>query len=186
MPFGSLAGCAACLATSLMVSVWLVLGDEKMPSVKLTSSCATLSIWAAIALALATIFSVATWKAEPARVAEREPPVPSPKNTRSVSPWMYWVSAGSRPRRSHTNCLNTVSWPCPWVTLPENKVASPARSKRISAPSKLGAPARSMVLESPNPRSLPRFFASARRAAKPLASASASAMSMFFSNSPLS
>src|SRR3977135_2778681 len=60
MPFGSLAGCAACLATSLMVSVWLVFGDEKMPSVKLTSSCATLSIWAAIAVAFTTIFSVGT------------------------------------------------------------------------------------------------------------------------------
>jgi hypothetical protein len=54
----------------------------------------------------------------------------------------------------------------------------PPRSKRISAPSVLGAAARSMVLEMPMPRSLPRFRASARRFSKPLMSASSSASCM--------
>ena len=85
------------------------------------------------------IFSVAMWNAEPAMVAEREPPVPSPKNTWSVSPCMYCTSSGSRPSRSQTICLNTVSWPWPWLIEPENSVTAPERSKRISAPSKPGA-----------------------------------------------
>src|SRR6476469_706741 len=46
--------------------------------------------------------------------------------------------------------------------------------------------ARSMVLEKPRPRSLPRLAASALRALKPFTSACASARSMFFSNSPQS
>ena len=124
--------------------------------------------------------------AEPASVAEREPPVPSPKNTSSVSPWIYCTSCGSSPSRSQTICLKAVSWPWPWLLEPENMVTLPSRSKRTSAPSRLGAPARSMVLDRPKPKSLPRFLASLLRFSKPLQSASASARSMFFSNSPQS
>jgi hypothetical protein len=51
-------------------------------------------------------------------------------------------------------------------------------------PSKLGAAARSMVLDMPRPRSLPRFFDSDLRLAKPRRRRAASAMSMPFSNSP--
>ena len=91
-------------------------------------------------------------------VAEREPPVPSPKNTLSVSPWMYSMSFGWMPSLSATICLNVVSWPWPWLMLPEKIDTVPPRSKRISAPSKLGAAARSMVLDMPSPRSLPCFF----------------------------
>ncbi len=79
-----------------------------------------------------------------------------------------------------------VSWPWPWVTLPENSVTAPDLSNRISAPSKPCAAARSMVLDMPSPRSLPRLRASLRRFSKPATSASLSAMSMLFSNSPLS
>ena len=39
---------------------------------------------------------------------------------------------------------------------PESSVAAPERSNRISAPSKPAAAARSIVLEMPSPRSLPR------------------------------
>ena len=105
MPLGRRAGLAASLAMSRMVSVRLVPGAEKMPSENFTSSASTLSIWAAMARALVTILSVATWKAELPMVAVRDPPVPSPKNTWSVSPWMYCTSRGSRPRRSQTSCL---------------------------------------------------------------------------------
>ena len=52
MPFGSFAGSMASFATSLMVSVRLVLGLEKTPSAKLMSSASTLSRWAAICFAL--------------------------------------------------------------------------------------------------------------------------------------
>ena len=45
-------------------------------------------ILAAIALPLASTFSAASVNAEPENAAEREPPVPSAKNTWSVSPWM--------------------------------------------------------------------------------------------------
>ena len=41
--------------------------------------------------------------------AEREPPVPSPKKTWSVSPCRYCTARGSSPRRSQTICLNAVS-----------------------------------------------------------------------------
>ena len=86
MFFGSLAGCAAVTATSLMVTVWLVCLLENMPSSNLTSSAGTLSRCAAIAVAFTVILSLAISIAEPPMVAEREPPVPSPKNTWSVSP----------------------------------------------------------------------------------------------------
>ena len=105
IPLGRRAGLAASLATSRMVSVRLVPGAEKMPSANFTSPASTLNMWAAIARALVTILSVATWNAELPMVAVREPPVPSPKNTWSVSPWMYCTSLGSRPSRSHTSCL---------------------------------------------------------------------------------
>ena len=78
MPFGSLAGLAAVRATSLMVMVWLVLGDENMPSSNLRSSTPTLSTCAAIFLAFSITFSAALATAEPPMAAEREPPVPSP------------------------------------------------------------------------------------------------------------
>ncbi len=71
-----------------MVSVWLLFGVENTPSANLMSATSTLSMWAAIALPLASTFSAAMVKAEPENAAEREPPVPSAKNTWSVSPWI--------------------------------------------------------------------------------------------------
>ena len=58
------------------------------------------------------------------------------------------------PSRSATICLNVVSWPWPWLMLPESIVTVPVRSKRISAPSKPAAAARSMVLDMPKPAQL--------------------------------
>ena len=89
MSFGSFAGSAAARATSCMVNVRLVFGLEKIPSAKLTSPASTPSRWAASVLALAMIFSTAPWNADPASVAERDPPVPWPKKTLSVSPCTY-------------------------------------------------------------------------------------------------
>ena len=58
-PAGILAGLAASMATSLMVMVRLVFGDENTPSAKLTSAASTLSACAAIALAFSITLSVA-------------------------------------------------------------------------------------------------------------------------------
>ena len=88
MPLGRFLGSSAAGASSLIDSVRLVLLVEKTPSSKRSSSGSTCSMCAAMARALATTFSLARWKAEPAMAEEREPPVPSPKNTWSVSPWM--------------------------------------------------------------------------------------------------
>ena len=81
MSLGSLVGSIASLATSLMVSVRLVLGLENMPSAKLMSAALTLRRCAAIALPLVAILSAAAATADPPIVAEREPPVPSPTKT---------------------------------------------------------------------------------------------------------
>ena len=78
MPFGSFFGSVAARATSPMVMVWLVFGDENMPSSNLMSSTPTLSTCAAICLPLSITLSAAAAIAEPPSVAEREPPVPSP------------------------------------------------------------------------------------------------------------
>ena len=105
-----------------------------------------------------------------ARLARRSSPTPCGRRSR---PWSPSASrrclrrrtprrcrpariaprSGSSPSRSQTSCLNTVSWPWPWLFEPENMVAVPERSKRTSAPSVLAAAARSMVLERPKPRS---------------------------------
>ena len=119
-------------------------GWRKCRPAKLTSPASTSSRWAASFFALAMIFSSAPWNADRRSVAEREPPVPSPKNTLSVSPCTYSTSIGMNAERSQTSCLNTVSWPWPCVTLPEKSVTAPERSKRISAPSKPSVPARSI------------------------------------------
>ena len=79
-------GSMASFATSLMLSVRLVLGLEKTPSAKLMSAASTLSRWAASCFALVVILSAAMSTADPPMVAEREPPVPSPRKTWSVSP----------------------------------------------------------------------------------------------------
>ena len=76
-------------------------------------------------LPLAMTLSAAIHKAEPPITVEREPLVPMPKATRSVSPSMYCTSAGSSPSFSLSTCLNVVSWPWPWFLLPINRVALP-------------------------------------------------------------
>ena len=75
--------------------------------------------------ALAMTLSAAIHKAEPPITVEREPLVPMPKATRSVSPSMYCTVAGSRPSFSFSTCLKVVSWPWPWFLLPISRVALP-------------------------------------------------------------
>ena len=150
------------------------------------SPSAASSSFAAIFVPFAMTLSAAMTTALPPMTVEREPIVPMPKPTRSVSPSMYFTSRGSRPSRSWRICLNVVSCPWPWFLLPMNRVALPLGEKRISANSGCGPAACSIEFAMPSPRSLPRCFAASRRAAKPATSAAFSASSMIGSNSPLS
>ena len=70
------------------------------------SASAASSRCAAIFLPLAMILSAAIHSAEPPITVEREPLVPMPNATRSVSPSMYCTSFGSMPSRSLSTCLN--------------------------------------------------------------------------------
>ena len=88
MPGGTCFGLVASLATSLMVSERLDLGDENTPSAKSTSPTSTSNWCAAMRLPFSITLSDAISSAEPPMVAEREPPVPSPSATASVSPEM--------------------------------------------------------------------------------------------------
>ena len=62
MPRGILAGSAASTATSLIVMVRLVFGEENTPSAKFTSAASTLNAKAAMALAFSITLSVAIVK----------------------------------------------------------------------------------------------------------------------------
>src|SRR5712691_8028125 len=163
MPRGIRAGWNAARATSLRPSVRSVPTTPNLPSSNFTSASAHSSRCAAIFLLLASTLSAAVHSAVPPMTVEREPIVPMPQATRSVSPSMYRTSRGSRPRRSWRICLNVVSWPWPWFLLPIRTVAPPLGSKRISAYSGCGPAAFSIALAMPIPRSRPRFFDSPRR-----------------------
>ena len=69
-----------------MVMVRLVFGDENTPSAKFDVVGVDLERMRGDGAPSRSLCRVAIRKAEPAMVAEREPPVPSPKNTSSVSP----------------------------------------------------------------------------------------------------
>ena len=143
---------------------------------------------AAIFLALAMIFSLTMTKRRPAIVAEREPPVPSPKNTASVSPWMYLTSFGidAEPVAQHLLERGLVALA---LLDRSRRRTSPcrARSKRISAPSKLG---RRGPLDGVGDADAAQLAALARlpraRFSKPAAVGQLQRLSMFSSNSPQS
>src|SRR4029077_15484480 len=136
--------------------------------------------------ALGEIFSLTMTMAPPLMVVEREPPVPIPKATASVSPWMNFTCSGSTPSRSTRICVCTVAWPWPCEMEPVTNVIPPSGSKRMSAVSMVGSAAISWVLEMRMPRSIPCLAASLRRASKPFQSASFMVRSRFSSNRPLS
>ena len=126
--------------------------------------------------------------APPDITMQREPQVPVEYGVSAVSPWIRRTSAGSMPSSVWATCASVVSSPCPCECVPIETVTAPVWSNLISALSGIGAgagPAEiSMALAMPMPRSLPRVFASLRRPAKPVQSASSSASSMLRSNSP--
>ena len=186
MPFGSLPNSNAAFATSWMPTPRSVPAMAKRPSLNSMSTSAASSMWAASFLPLVITLSATMTMAPPLIVVEREPPVPMPKATASVSPWMNLILSGSTPSWLTSIWVWMVLWPWPCEIEPVTKVMPPSGSKRISAVSMVGSAACSMVLEMPMPRSLPRFAASFRRASKPFQSPSVMARSMFSSKRPLS
>ena len=86
MPAGSLSSWNAALATSWMPSARSVPAMTKRPSLNSTSPSDASSMCAASFLPLAMILSLTIAMALPLMVVEREPPVPMPKATASVSP----------------------------------------------------------------------------------------------------
>ena len=88
MPGGSWAGWNAARATSFSATARSVPDHANLPSANLTSASAASSRRAAIFWPLAMTLSAAIHSAVPPITVEREPIVPMPKATRSVSPSM--------------------------------------------------------------------------------------------------
>ena len=84
----SLVGLNAAIATSFSVTLLSVPLTVKLPSANSMSCSAASSRWPASFLPLAITLSAAMNSAEPPITVEREPMVPMPKATRSVSPSM--------------------------------------------------------------------------------------------------
>ena len=95
----------AALATSRRVTERSVPATVNLPSAKPISASDVSSICAAIRLPLAAILSAASTMAEPPIEVERDPKVPMPKVTRSVSPSTTRMSSISMPRCSLRICL---------------------------------------------------------------------------------
>ena len=109
IPAGRRGGWNAARATSSSATARSVPTTLNLPSANFTSPSAASSRRAAIFWPLATTLSAAFHSAVPPITVEREPIVPMPQPTRSVSPSMYLTLWGSRPRRSCRICLNVVS-----------------------------------------------------------------------------
>ena len=56
--------------------------------------------------------------AEPPSCSDREPKVPTPRATSSVSPWLTVTCSIGMPRVSVTSMAKLVSWPWPWPLEP--------------------------------------------------------------------
>ena len=91
-----------------------------------TSSALASSRSAATRRARSTRASVAVSTAAPPTCSEREPKVPVPSATRSVSPATTSMSAMGMPVRSLAIMAHDVRWPCPWLDEPVKMVARPS------------------------------------------------------------
>ena len=105
MPGGSLSSWNAVLPISWMPRARSVPAMVKRPSLNSMSASDASRRCAASFLPLAMIFSLTSTIAPPLIVVEREPPVPMPKATASVSPWMNLTEWGSTPSRSTRICV---------------------------------------------------------------------------------
>ncbi len=125
-PSGASAAAAASAAQSSAEA-----GTPATPTVPATvsttmSSTSASSRWAASCLALSTIASVALSTAEPPSCSEREPPVPPPVRTRSVSLCTRRMRSIGMPVRDETIMANAVWWPWPCADVPAMTVAEPS------------------------------------------------------------
>ena len=116
---------------------------------------------------LAMTLSAAASSAVPAAMVERDPNVPVPVATRSVSPCWKRTRSGGIPGLSAMIWRNDVAWPWPWSCVPSESVSAPDGSKRSSACSISPTLVDATVLDTPIPRSLPCRSDCARRAGKP-------------------
>ena len=112
---------------------------------------------------------------------EREPYVPKPNCTLSVSPWTIETFSIGMPRREETSWANVVSWPWPWLCEPVSTSTVPIGLTLTSADSQRppprpseptaadgASPQASIYAENPTPRSLPLAAEAALRWATPL------------------
>ena len=156
----------------------------KRPPAYITSAAAASSIRAARARPSSTSFCALTTTAPPPTRADREPWEPAPRTTRSVSPKTTSTQSNGTPSVSAAICENTVAWPMPKSWVPAQTITRPSPVAWTSANSVGVLPSFSTYIASPNPRSAPRARLAARRAGKPLQSASSSARSKFSLNAP--
>ena len=137
--------------------------------------------------AFSTVRSDATRTAEPPTNSEREPALPKPV-PRSVSPNdMRIVSIGT-PNTSTASCVKRRRDALAHRLRGGERSRSCRRRATVTSTvsSNTSPPVHSRNVAMPCPRSRPRRFESAARAAKPFQSASASAWSITCSNWPLS
>ena len=82
-------------------------------------------------LPLSMIFIAARSSAEPPTAIEREPKVPVPNGTWSVSPSMISICAIGTPSRDARICAKVVAWPWPWLWVPSSACTLPSGCTRI-------------------------------------------------------
>src|SRR5215475_14852253 len=112
-----------------------------LPSLNTMSPSAASSMCAATFFALASILSSALTIADIPTAPEREPYVPMPNCTLSVSPCTTETFSNGMPRRSETSCAKVVSCPCPCAWLPVSTSTEPVGLTRTSADSHKPTPA---------------------------------------------
>src|SRR5215467_7732297 len=104
-----------------------------LPSLNTMSPSAASSRWEATFLALASTLSSALTIADIPTAPEREPYVPIPNCTLSVSPCTIETFSNGMPSRSETSCANVVSCPCPCACVPVSTSTLPVGLTRTSA-----------------------------------------------------
>src|SRR6266567_4571041 len=85
----------------------------KRPAANSMSVSAASSTKPAIFLPRSITSSDASTIAVPVAVIDRDPPVPPPNTSSSLSPWMSRMRSNGMPSRSLSTCANGAAWPWP-------------------------------------------------------------------------
>src|SRR5215470_9258098 len=128
-------------ATSPQAADLSVPATVNLPSLNTMSPSAASNMCAATFFALASILSSALTIADIPTAPEREPYVPMPNCTLSVSPCTIDTFSIGVPSRSATSWANVVSWPWPWLCDPVSTSTEPVGLTRTSADSHRPTPA---------------------------------------------